>query len=63
LLSRPWINPDDAWTELAASGTTHVVVHEWAFEGNEGGEVSTWLRRHGARVVAVYQTDTVFALS
>jgi len=62
LLERPWANPEEAWAELLASGTTYAVVHEWAFPGTAGAEVSGWLRRRGARAIAAHQTDIIFAL-
>lgn len=61
-LSQPWANSDEAWAALEASGTTHVIVHEWAYEGRRGAAVSAWLRERGARVVAAYQTDVLYSL-
>jgi hypothetical protein len=60
LFAEPWKQPDEAWAELLNSGTTHVIVHEWAFSGSRGTEVSDWLRRHGAQVVAALDDDVVF---
>ncbi len=48
--------------ELLASGATHAIVHEWAFAGGRGADVSGWLQRHGARVIAVNRADIIFLI-
>jgi hypothetical protein len=55
-------DPDRAWAALAASGATHVVVHEAGYASDAGAAVSDWLRRHGARDVAAFGSDRVFEL-
>jgi hypothetical protein len=53
----------DAWTALAASGATHVIVHESAYgDLSTGRRVSDWLRTNGAHEVATLQTDHIFRL-
>ncbi|MBI3494058.1 MAG: hypothetical protein HY047_20110 [Acidobacteria bacterium] len=52
----------DAWQALLSSGATHAIVHETAFLDQDGVEVSEWLRRSGAREIAVAQSDRVFQL-
>jgi len=54
--------PDIAWTTLASSGATCVVVHEWAFEGAAGREVSQWLTSRGARLLAIFGSSRVYDL-
>jgi hypothetical protein len=43
--------PDAAWDAVRASGATHVLVHEYAFLGNEGRLYSDWAQRHGGRLL------------
>jgi len=62
LFERPRENSEVAWPALVASGTTHVVVHEWAYPGAAGAEVSGWLRQHGARAIAAHGVDILFAV-
>jgi hypothetical protein len=54
--------PEPAWTALSSSGATHVIVHENGYAGGRGTQVSDWLRAHGARELAVFDGDRVFAL-
>ena len=54
--------PEPAWTALIASGVTHVIVHEASYADGRGGEVSGGLRTHGARELAVFGDDHVFAI-
>lgn len=61
-LRRPLTMPDVAWGGLIGSGVTHAVVHEAAFKREEGAAVSEWLRDRGARQVATFGRDRVFAL-
>ena len=54
--------PEPAWQALLASGGTHVVVHESGYADGRGGEISRWLRTHGATDVAAFGEDHVFAV-
>jgi len=56
-------DPDRAWDALAASGATHVVVHEGSYLDSLGATVAEWLRRHGARELASFGSDRVFELA
>jgi hypothetical protein len=55
--------PEQAWHEVGSSGATHLVVHEGAFRADFGLRVSAWARAHGAREVAAFGSDRVFALA
>jgi hypothetical protein len=61
-LRRPEENPEAAWQTLTTSGATHVVVHENFYTAGKGELVSQWLALHGARLVAEFDDDKVFAL-
>jgi hypothetical protein len=53
----------DAWKALLASGATHAIVHEGGYDDDtSGSRVSGWLRASGARQVATFGRDRVFAL-
>jgi hypothetical protein len=54
--------PEKAWAQLARSGATHAIVHESAFEGQDGASVSAWLAGHGARLLTSLGADRVFEL-
>ncbi len=62
-LSRVIEKPDVAWAALAASGATHVIVHESAYLRRRRRIVGRWLRDHDAREIAVFGRDHVFELS
>ncbi len=62
IFARPFDHPDEAWQELAAAGTTHVVLHERAYLDDEGIRTAAWLRERGAREVASLDGDRVFQL-
>lgn len=53
---------DEAWEVLAGARVTHAIVHEAAYLGDEGAQVSAWLERRGAREVASAGRDRIFAL-
>jgi hypothetical protein len=53
---------EGGWQTLLGSGATHVIVHEAAFTGDRGRDVSDWLRRHGAREVAAAGADRLFEI-
>jgi hypothetical protein len=61
-LGHPVRNWDRAWTALAASTAGVVVVHEAAYLGDQGPRISQWLEHHGARRLASFGADAVFAL-
>ena len=54
--------PDHAWQAVARSTATHAIVHEAAYADDGGRRLSDWLRARGAREVAVFGSDRVFAL-
>jgi hypothetical protein len=54
--------PDRAWQAIADSTATHAVVHEGAYEDERGRRFGDFLRARGARDVAAFGTDRVFAL-
>jgi hypothetical protein len=62
VLRRPDEDPNEAWNAVAGAGVTHVVVHERFYKEDRGKIVSTWLADHGARLVAEFDGDKVFAL-
>ena len=55
-------NPQRAADVLRASGATHALVHEGAFTGDKGREVSEWLKTLGAREVTSHRTDRLFEI-
>ena len=55
--------PDRAWQAVADSTATHAIVHEASYVDDGGMRISAWLRARGAREVASFGTDHVFALS
>jgi hypothetical protein len=61
-LGYPIDNPDRAWRDLYDDGVSAVVLHQWAFPGNQGGTVRDWLLSRGARPVATVGLDTLFLL-
>jgi hypothetical protein len=62
-LSAMWSDLDAAWTAIASSGATHVLVHERAFRAPEGAAVSAWLDATGAKRTAAFDDgDMLFAL-
>ena len=54
--------PDRAWQAIVDSRATHAVVHEGAYVDERGRRFGDFLLAHGARDVAVFGTDRVFAL-
>jgi len=54
--------PDRAWQAIADSTATHAVVHEASYTNDGGRRLSDWLRARGARQVAAFGADHVFAL-
>ena len=47
---------------MATAGVTHTVVHEDFYKEGRGKAVSAWLANHGARLIAEFDGDKVFAL-
>jgi hypothetical protein len=47
---------------LRSTGVTHVLVHEGAFQGSRGKDVSTWLEHMGGTVIASVDGDRLFVL-
>jgi len=60
-LSHPPDAGSDAWGALASSGATHAIVHEGA-DAIGGRTTSEWLKRHGAREIALSGSDRLFQL-
>ena len=55
-------SPDRAWQAILASGATHVVLHEAGYEPGRGQQIAQRLASHGAREVAVFGPDHIFAI-
>ena len=54
--------PDAAWTAVRGSGATEAIVHEAAYAGGRGPDVSGALRTGGAREIGVFGTDRIFRI-
>ena len=55
--------PDAAWAAVLESGATHVLVHEYAFLGNEGKLYTDWAQRHGGKLLlGTVEGDMLFAV-
>ncbi len=54
--------PDVAWSALAASDAAYAIVHEGLYLGARGPIVTAWIESHGARPIANFGGDRVFAL-
>jgi hypothetical protein len=61
-LRYPLNTPDFAWRSLIEGGATHAVVHEQSYLSGEGKKISDWFEQRGARLVAEFDGDKVFAL-
>jgi hypothetical protein len=53
---------DRAWQAITTSGATDVIVHEAGYEPGRGQRISRWLAAQGAREVAAWGADRVFAI-
>lgn len=53
---------DDAIRLLRDANVTHVLVHEVAFSGDRGKQISEWLIAIGAKPVTTHESDRLFAL-
>jgi hypothetical protein len=51
---------DAATTALRAAGVTHAIVHEDAYRGGRGHEISDWLRSIGAQQLVSHGGDRLF---
>jgi hypothetical protein len=54
--------PDRAWQAIIVSTATHAIVHEASYADDGGPKMSAWLRAHGARAIASFDTDRVFTI-
>ena len=54
--------PERAWNALRERGATHALVHEAAYPGRGGVQVSEWLRASGAEEIFRDGRDALFAL-
>jgi hypothetical protein len=62
LLRHPLDSPDLAWKSLMDDGATHAVVHGDLFLDDEGDAIGKWLVERGARQIAGFGRDRVYAL-
>jgi hypothetical protein len=62
MLQDLFTRPERAWTTLRQARPTHAIVHESFYADGRGVQVSQWLRANGAREVAAFGADRVFAL-
>jgi len=62
LLRHPLDSPDLAWKSLMEDGTTHALVHGELFLDGEDEAIGKWLMDRGARQIAGFDGDRVFAL-
>jgi hypothetical protein len=62
LLRHPLDSPDLAWKSLMEDGTTHAVVHGDLFLDDEDDAIGKWLVERGARQIAGFGGDKVYAL-
>ncbi len=58
----PLRTPDEAWTALAGSGATLVVVHTGAWTLADAGAIDDWLLGHGARSHGAFDGAVVYEL-
>ena len=61
-LRRVLATPDRAVRAMGRSRATHVLVHEAAWPGDHGRQISDWLASIGARSVVSMGSDHLFAL-
>lgn len=61
-LDDPRRAPAEAWQALSASGATHLVLHEMAYEPTELDEIRRWLLTHGAEPLARFGSSVVYRL-
>jgi hypothetical protein len=61
-LRHPLDSPDAAWQTLMKSGATHAIVHLQYYRDDEGEKIVKWLSARGAKPLAEFGGDRVFAL-
>ena len=61
-LRHPLDYPDASWETLMKSGATHAIVHGQYYRDDEGEKTGRWLTEQGAKQVAEFDGDRVFAL-
>ena len=61
-LRHPLDYPDGSWETLMKSGATHAIVHGQYYRDDEGEKIGRWLTERGAKPVAEFDGDRVFAL-
>jgi hypothetical protein len=61
-LRHPVDSPDAAWQTLMKSGATHAIVHLQYYRDDEGEKIVTWLNARGAKQIADFGSDRIFAL-
>jgi hypothetical protein len=54
--------PDAAWRAVLASGATQIVVHEGSYAGDQGRQISDFVRAHGSQELAAFGSDRVFTV-
>jgi hypothetical protein len=54
--------PQRAWDALIGSGATHILVHEALYKNHRGARLSAWLQTNGAREIAAFGSDRLFAV-
>jgi hypothetical protein len=59
---RPLDSRERSWEALTKSGATHAIVHSNYYRDDEGDKIARWLAQNGARQVADFDGDRVFAL-
>ncbi len=62
MLRHPLDAPDASWTTLTKSGATHAIVHGASYRDDEGTRIARWLVENGAKPIAEFDGDRVFAL-
>ena len=62
LLRHPLESPDLAWKSLMDDGATHAIVHGELYLDDEDDLIGKWLVERGARQIAGFGGDKVFAL-
>jgi hypothetical protein len=54
--------PDEAWEALVRSGTTHIIVHPWAWTRRQGTRLADLLTARGARLVGRHGEDLLLEM-
>ncbi len=62
LLRHPLDSQELAWKSLMDDGATHAILHSDLFLDDEGDAIGKWLVERGARQIAAFDGDKVFAL-